>query len=268
MSSGRIQVKLSGRRFEFARDVALDNMGLFRDFFASGISQEKQNQLLTSVGCVHETAQQKLIGGGSEETLDVFSFNTPASDDGEPSSSSSSSDSSTLPKSTPDYFGLIQVSLRKNKEPALNWEEMNPKEQASVAWIVNTFKIEKLMDKYGKVTAKNNNDENKIKTEDAAVVTNGEMEEVLDKMADALAKAHVKIAEAQDAQLEEARRKQEAERDERRKKRAAEKNQQGSSSSDDENVVLSGVGCFFCGIATHNDDVCKFNPKNMMANDK
>lgn len=252
MSASRIQVKILGRRFEFSRDVALENVALFREFFAAETTQQQRDEICSRIGCSHETAQQKLIGGGSDETLDVFSFVAPDKND---------NNTSPLPTtSTPDYFGLIQVALRKGREPAFSWDEMNPNEQASVVWIVTTFKIEKFMEKFGKVTKSSTADENNNNGDDKDKKENEQLEGVLDKMADALAKAHIKIAEAQDAQREEARKKQEEERDRRRQERT--RNQ--SDSDDDENVVLTGVGCFFCGIATHNDDVCKFNPKNFV----
>jgi hypothetical protein len=233
-SVDRIQIKLNGRRFEFAKDLALENLLFFKEYLALK-SEQEQKDLQKALDFTYEKSEQKLVGAPGTAPvishLDVFSFT--GGKDG-------------IPTATPDYFGLLQVALRKNKMPAFEWDELNRKEQEAVSWSVNLFKIEKFLKCFGTVTAKESAYEEAVKSEET---TKPQEEEVRDKMADALAKAHLKIAEAQDKIKE-----QQQEKAQKQKQQ-----QESNDDDDDENVVLTRMGCHFCGVATHDLKDCPFN---------
>lgn len=241
-SVDRIQIKLNGRRFEFAKDLALENLLFFKEYFALQTEQE-QKDLQKAVDFTYEKSEKKLTSAPDAAPvishLHVFSF---------------TGGKEGVPTATPDYFGLLQVALRKNKIPAFEWDEMNRKEQEAVIWSVNLFKIEKFLKCFGTVTAKES--VYAAKSAETKQTEGGEQEEeeVRDKMADALAKAHLKIAETQDRIKEKQQQQQQAKKQE--------KKQQNSDDDDDENVVLTRVGCYMCGIATHDISVCPFNQRN------
>ena len=227
--SERIQIKLNGRRFEFARDVALENLIFMKEFFAPETTEDQRKQKCEAVNCTHEYKEA--------DKLDVFTF------------------PNTLPHALPDYFGLIQVALRKNRDPAVEWKELNRKEQESIVWIVNTFKIEKFREKFGTVTA----------TEDEIQVPKEQQEQAAegDNMAEKLAKAHMKIAEAKDEIATREKEKENQKEDTKAEEEQEDKRKVVYISSihddeDEDNLILTGKGCFLCGVATHDEAECPY----------
>jgi hypothetical protein len=243
-SIDRIQIKLNGRRFEFAKDVALENLLFIKEYLSTS-SEQEQKELQKLHDFTYEKSEQKLVGAPGTAPLishlDVFSF---------------TGGEKGIPTAAPDYFGQLQVALRKNRMPAFEWSELTRKEQEAVSWSVNVFKIEKFLKcGFGTVTAKETSNSNEAQQQQ----NNNEEESdvIVDKMAHELAKAHMKIAEAKDRQKEL------QQEEEEKKKNSSNKNKQQESDDDDENVVLTRVGCFMCGVATHDQKDCPFiNQKN------
>ena len=130
----RVQIKLRGRRFEFEPACLLTHSALFRSWYEQPADDAAEFARHCRAGELHPAApmfefRRSVVGSpGSGAAgaatvpcaLDVFDFGADA-----------------VPESAPDYFGAIQISMRKNRRPPFCWDEMNRMEQQSVAWIVN-----------------------------------------------------------------------------------------------------------------------------------
>lgn len=250
-SVDRIQIKLNGRRFEFPKDVALEHLHFFKEYFALK-SEQEQKDLQKQLSFTYDKSEQKLVGATGTAPvishLDVFSF---------------TGGQAGIPTATPDYFGILQVALRKSRMPGFVWDELNRKEQEAVSWSVNLFKIDKFLKCFGTVTAKESVYEPKSSESEKQQPQEEEANEVRDKMADALAKAHIKIAEAQDKIKEKQQQQQQQQSNQQPETKksvgVAAASKKDDSDDDDENVVLTRVGCYMCGVATHDIKDCPFN---------
>lgn len=251
-SVDRLQIKLKGRRFEFVKEAALEHLLFFKEYLQKA-SEQEQKELQKLHNFTYEKSEQKLVGAAGTAPvishLDVFTFT--GGDAG-------------IPTATPDYFGIMQVALRKNRMPAFVWDEMNRKEQEAVTWSVNLFKIEKFMKCFGTVTAKGADPNAKDDHEDENRKGGEEPNFVGDTMAHELAQTHMKIVEAKEQQKEKVKQQQQQQEATTGKRGKVVQDED----DDDENVVLTRVGCFLCGVATHDIKDCPHNQKQAKEEEK
>jgi hypothetical protein len=277
----RIQVKLNGRRFEFARDVALANCGLFRDWDADADAARRACPapfVHERVVCGSQASDAGGGGGGGSSvsgggaaaaaepaSVDVFTF-------------------SEVPSMAADYFGSIQVALRKGRRPPFIWKDLNHGEQTAIAWIVRTFGIAGFAeftcvtapDVAPEIAAARYNARYRDElaraaggdaamaavanaaadaaqaraANDVATVVDGAVRPSDDRIAHLLAFAHLKAMTPTPAERQQGAAAAAADAVARAAAAAR------AADDDDENLVMSGVGCYHCGLSTHSVGEC------------